>query len=403
MEKSGVSIAPGPAPLRAAEASRAAIALACAIGFAFSTNYTNHAPLAGALAREFAFSQALAGLLTTGIFATHAFMQVPGGYVVDRFGSRRVLIVALAWVAIGNFAIVLANAYWQLLFWKIFTGIGTGTSFVAGARYIHETVTGPRLHLAQGLYGGSILLGSGFVILAVPRIYVWAGWRAAFLITASVAAGAWLLWMLAATGAARAPHAAGSFRGLLLAPQLWLLGMMQMASFGLAIVVGAWIVALLGNAFHMPPVKAGLVGSLVLLLGILTRPLGGAIRRIVHIRPLLAASFVMNAAGCLLLASGWNSLALALAAVLLLGAGCGLPYAAVFTRAAALFPERAGAAMGFVNMLGILMILVGAPAVGRLADWTGSFRSGLVALGAFSLIACAAVLVLSRNEPSTAL
>jgi hypothetical protein len=29
----------------------------------------------------------------------------------------------------------------------------------------------PWLHLAQGLYGGSILLGSGFVLLAVPRIF----------------------------------------------------------------------------------------------------------------------------------------------------------------------------------------------------------------------------------------
>ena len=402
MERSGVSIAPDPA---AAQVPRqgAALLCACAIGFAFSANYTNHAPLVGALSREFGFNQTLGGLLTTGIFVTHAVMQVPGGHLVDRLGSRRVLTWAMLWVAMGNFAIAFSGAYWQLVAWKIFTGIGTGTCFVGGGRYIHEALAGPRLHFAQGLYGGSILLGSGFVILAVPQIQMWAAWRGAFLITAAVAAAAWILWITVAPPVRASAQARVHFRGLLLGPQLWLLGLMQMASFGLAIVVGAWIVALLGGTFRMPAAEAGMVGSLVLLLGIVTRPLGGALRRHTGMRPLLAGSFLMNATGCIALASGQNSLALAVMAVVLIGVGCGLPYAALFTRAAALVPDRAGAAMGLVNMLGILMILVGAPLVGHLADWTGGFRWSFLALSGFSLLACAAVFWVSRDEPSTAL
>ncbi len=382
---------------------KAALACACAVGFAFSANYTNHAPLAAALARQFGFSQALAGLLTTGIFTTHAAMQIPGGHLVDRLGSRKVLIGALAWVVLGNLGIAFAGSYWQLLAWKIFTGIGTGTCFVAGARYTHEALAGPRLHLAQGLYGGSILLGSGFVILAVPRIYMFMGWRGTFVTSAAVGVVAWLLWVVAAPRIAPAAHAGGDLWRMLTAPQLWLLGLMQMASFGLAIVVGAWIVALLGNAFRMPLGRAGLVGSLVLLLGIGMRPLGGALRHYVPVRALLAGSFLMNAAGCFLLAAGWNALPLAVLAVGLVGMGCGLPYAALFTRAAALFPGRAAAAMGLVNMLGIVMILIGAPLIGQLVDWTGSFRSSFLVLSAFSLVACAAVFLVSRDEPSSAL
>jgi MFS family permease len=119
-------------------------------------------------------------------------------------------------------------------------------------------------------------------------------------------------------------------------------------------------------------------------------------------RALLSASFLASAAGCFMLAAGWHSLPLAVVAVLLIGIGCGLPYAALFTRAASLFPGRAAAAMGLVNMLGILMILVGAPLVGHLADWSGSFRSSFVALGGFSLAASAAVSLVSRDEPTTA-
>jgi len=399
---SGTSVAREPAAL-SREAQNAALACACAVGFAFSANYTNHAPLAGALARQFGFNQALAGLLTTGIFATHAAMQVPGGHLVDRLGSRRILIGALAWVVLGNFGIAFSGAYWQLLAWKIFTGIGTGTCFVAGARYTHEALAGPRLHLAQGLYGGSILLGSGFVILAVPRIYAFTGWRGAFLTSATVAAIAWIVWIAAAPHVNATALAASPFWRMVTTPQLWLLGLMQMASFGVAIVVGAWIVSLLANTFGMPLARAGLVGSLVLLLGIGMRPLGGALRRHIPVRTLLVACFLMNAAGCFVLGSGGHSLALAIAGVLLLGTGCGLPYAALFTRAAALFPGRAAAAMGLVNMLGILMILAGAPLVGHLADWSGSLRSSFLALGAFSLAACAAVFPLSQDEPSPSL
>jgi MFS family permease len=120
-------------------------------------------------------------------------------------------------------------------------------------------------------------------------------------------------------------------------------------------------------------------------------------------RRLLSASFLMNALGCFALASGSHYFPLAAAAVFFIGTGCGLPYAALFTRAGALVPGRAGAAMGLVNMLGIVMILVGAPLVGRLADWTGSFQSGFLALGGFSLIAMAAAALITRDEPAPAL
>ncbi len=399
MATSGLAIAREASALSRRAQNRALLSV-CAVGFAFSVNYTNHAPLAGVLASQFGFSQALAGLLTTGIFATHAAMQIPGGHLVDRFGSRRILIGALAWVLLASFGIAFSSAYWQLFAWKIFAGIGTGTCFVAGARYTHDALAGPRLHLAQGLYGGSILLGSGFVILVVPRIYSLSGWRAAFLASAALGALTWMAWVTAAPRVAPAAHARGQFRRMLMAPQLWLLGWMQAASFALAIVVGAWIVSLLSTTFGMPIARAGLVGSLVLLLGIGTRPLGGALRHHVPVRTLLVASFLMNAAGCCLLACGLHSLPLAVAAVVLLGTGCGLPYAALFTRAAVLFPGRAAAAMGLVNMLGIVMILAAAPLMGRLADWSGSLRPGFLALGAFSFLACGAVFLIHPDEPS---
>jgi MFS family permease len=398
---SQVSAAAARAGLSAAQ-QRVAVICGCVVAFAYSANYTNHAPLAPALMREFGFNQALAGFLTTGIFATHAAMQIPGGSLVDRLGSKRVLLFALAWVALGNIGMAFAGAYWQLLLCKIFTGMGTGVCFVGGARYVHNAAAGPGLHTAQGFFGGSIQLGAGFVILAVPRLYLLAGWRATFLVSAGMALTAAIIWLTAAPAVAATSSAPGRFSEMLLAPQLWLLGFVQMATFSISLVVGSWVVVMLTKVLHVPATRAGLIGSLVLLLGIVSRPLGGALRRHMGIRPLFVGSLMMIALGCFVFVFPSISFGPALMAVILIGIGCGLPYAAMFSRAGALFPGRTGAAMGLVNMVGIVMILAGAPLVGHLADLTGTFRASFVALGGFALLVCAtAVPLIHPEEPAS--
>src|SRR5207244_5874509 len=126
-------------------------------------------------------------VVTTGYVDRYASMQIPGVLLGDRLGSKRVLLCALAGVTLVNLGIAFSGAYWQLLLCKIFTGLGTGVCFVGGARYVHAAAAGGRLNLAQGLFGGSVQLGAGFVILAVPRLYLLAGWRAAFLVSAGMA------------------------------------------------------------------------------------------------------------------------------------------------------------------------------------------------------------------------
>jgi len=280
--------------------------------------------------------------------------------------------------------------------------MGTGICFVGGARYVHAAASRSRMNLAQGLFGGSVQLGAGFVILAVPRLNLLAGWRSTFLVCAGMALTAAIIWTAAAPNVMSGAAPPGRFGEMLWAPQLWLLGLVQMASFGLSIIVGSWVVVLLIKVLRVPATQAGLIGSLVLLLGIISRPLGGVLRRHLGIRTLFVSSMLMIALGCLAFVTASISYGVAVTAVMLIGIGVGLPYAAMFSRAGALFPGRAGAAMGLVNMLGILMILGGAPLVGHLADLSGNFRVSFVVLGGFALLVCAAVIPFIHSaEPAT--
>jgi nitrate/nitrite transporter NarK len=223
------------------------------------------------------------------------------------------------------------------------------------------------------------------------------GWRGACLACALVAAAAWAWWTTAAPHQGHIVRAAPGLGDVAAQGELWLLGLMQMASFGLMIVVGTWITVLLKTALQMPLKTAGVMGSMVVLLGIVSRPAGGWLAERVPVRTLVRGSLLLNAAACFLLASG-RSAGLTWIAIVALGAGCGLPYAAVFNRAAALVPAGAGAAMGLVNMVGIVMILVGAPAVGYLADWTGQFQTSFWVLGGFALSAAAAASAIPERK-----
>ena len=124
------------------------------------------------------------------------------------------------------------------------------------------------------------------------------------------------------------------FSGMLRSPQLWLLGLVQMASFGLVIVIGVWISTYLTKSFHLTPVQAGRIGSLVLVIGVATRPIGGMLvprwgaRRTLRDRPCVS----LCAIACLCFGLGTASLIRAAVGVFLLGVGAGLPYAGVFNR-----------------------------------------------------------------------
>ena len=360
---------------------------ACAVGFAYSCNYTNHAPLIPLLIKQFGFTKAMAGLLTTAMFLTHAAMQIPAGHLADKLGGKKVVILALLVVVAGNIGITYSNNYSELLFWKFFIGFGTGTCFIAGARYISQIVSAEELPKAQGYYGASILLGSGFVIFVMPRIAEATNWKGAFLSTATLAFVILSLWVIIAPKPALKVHPYIKLSKLLLHPQLWVLGIVQMASFGLVIVIGSWITLLLKQQMLIAnPLLISLIASLVILIGVITRPFGGVLVTKIGARLLLQISFLLNTVGCLLLAYVGSSIGLALFAIVLLGIGCGLPYATIFDRATILFPGRAGAAKGLVNMLGVIMIVIGTPLVGYVADVSGQFTNSFIALGALSFI-----------------
>lgn len=363
---------------------------ACALGLSAGWNVANTGAVAQQLADSYGVSLAAIGLLTTALFITHLAMQIPGGRMSDRYGARRAGLVGLALIVAFSTIAMAAPVFELGLAMRALTGLGTGLGFIAGSAYVRAIGGSPA---AQGLYGGVGLAGGGLALAIVPRVEDWLGWRAPFATSVVVA-----LIGLALLGAARQderhPRPAreeGLDTGVLRDRRLYRLAALYGASLGLSVIAGNWVVTLLDRNGGVGKGAAGAIGSLTLVLGVITRPLGGWILRNhpASVRGAVGASLAAAAVGTFLLAAAYPPWLAALGAALV-GIGAGIPFAPAFTGAAAMRPDSPAAAVGLVNGAASAVALVGTPLLGLSFALPGDGRIGfaLVAvLWAVSLLA----------------
>ena len=313
-------------------------------------------------------------------------MQLPAGRGADRFGSQSVALLAIAAGVVGNAILLLDAGFEVALVARAIVGIGSGAAFVAGLDLVRAGGGGTAL---QGLYGGATMTGGGLALMVVPPLTDATSWRATYW-TAGVLAVLAALPTLLATGLPRIGHA-GDW--LLRDRALLPLGVMQAATFGLAIVAGNWVVPLLERQ-GASSTAAGLAGGLVLFVGIVTRPAGGVLAGRVSRRLLVAAALVGTSVGALLLAIGM-SLAVSTVGAFVLGLMAGLPFAVIFAAAQRLRPDAPGAAIALVNGCAVLTILVGTPLAGLAFELPSD---GRLAFAAIAVLAAAALVPL-RTTP----
>ncbi|HEV7640232.1 MAG TPA: MFS transporter [Gaiellaceae bacterium] len=354
-------------------ATLGAFALAFTPGF----NVANVGAVADQVAHAYGIGLAVVGLFTTGLFVTHAALQVPMGRLCDRLGARVVGGSGLLIVACASAAALTWKEAWFAIGMRLVAGVGTAASFVAGAEYTRATIGSA---VAQGVYGAVSMAAGGLALALVP---LWGSWQAPFVTAALVAAVGAVLVALAPREPARAPVP----RGLptVVDRRLLPLAAMHAASFGLSVVIGNWVVTLLHRAGGQPERVAGVAGGLVLFLGVISRPLGG---RLIDRPGVIRASFVVSGLGIAALSVA-KPLPLAIAAAAVVGIATGIPFAPAFAGAQRLRPDAPGAAVGFVNMIAAATILVGTPLLGLTFSLPGDGRIGFLVVALLCLLTAA--------------
>ena len=340
-----------------------AVAGGSAVGFSAGWNIADTGAVAEDLADAYATSLGVIGLFTAVLFLVHLVMQLPAGRLSDRFGPARVCAAGLAVMAAGNAIASLAAEPALAIGARALLGVGTALGFIGGSDFVRASRGSP---FAQGLYGGLATAGGGVALAVVPALEPTLGWRTPYLTAVAVAALA--AAMLAA--APRPEHVQrrsgdrAPLRSLVRDRTLLRLAAVFAASFGLSVVIANWVVTLLERESALSSEAAGLIGSLTLVLGVVSRPLGGWIldRHPARVRAAIVSAALLGAAGTLALTAG--SPALAVVGALVVGLVAGISFAPAFTGAAALHPGSPATAIGFVNGAGALTILLGTALAG---------------------------------------
>ena len=359
----------------------------CMTSVATAVNYTNYGPLIPVLRTDLHISSGQAGLMSTLLFLGLAVAYIPAGALADRYGSRPVLIGSSILIATGGILLPLIPNFTWILLCRAITGIGAGGAFVAGAGVAASM--GKHSPLAQGLYGGSVQIGSGLGLLLTPFLAIWFGWRGAFLFWGIFAISIVITWVFVNDGQVTHTPTKVDLKAGLRSPAVWTLGLAHMGTFGLGNAIAAWIAVYLAHQYGLSLGLAATLGSIALLTGMFFRPLGGILigRGMIGAFPLLQMGTIMGFIGVALLAIPLRSPFLVIAGMGLIAIGATIPYTAVFNEAARLRDVSKGIAQGLVSVISVPTVILGPPLIGFLFENTGNFTLAFGSILIFSSIA----------------
>lgn len=117
-------------------------------------------PVMGSIGEEWNLDKSELGLMSTVFFAAYAFMQIPTGFLADKFGRVKVLVVGFIVFGVGTYLSGASTTFGIFLMMRALTGLGEGTYY--GSQYgISSTIT-PQKY--RGLVAALINSGMAFGI-----------------------------------------------------------------------------------------------------------------------------------------------------------------------------------------------------------------------------------------------
>src|SRR3954464_7793721 len=149
------------------------------------------------LMRDLGIGSEALGALTGAFFFGFASMQIPCGFLFDRFGPRRSVAGMLVVATIGGIVFTLAPSWPELLTGRVLMGCGFGVMLIGSMVVIARWFPPDRFSTVTAMVMSIGLLGN----LAATTPLAWAaqavGWRAVFgaavIFTALAAVAVWLV------------------------------------------------------------------------------------------------------------------------------------------------------------------------------------------------------------------
>jgi MFS family permease len=349
---------------------------------------------------RFGATAAELGLFGVLQLAVYAGLQVPVGVLLDRFGSRRLIVSGAVTMALGQVLLSQAHSVSGAVLARVLVGAGDAMTFTAVLRLVGLWFAPRQVPVVTQLTG---LLGQlGQLAAAYPLVFALraAGWSPAFLAAAAVGAAVGLLVLLVVRDSApdrvvapvplHLPHVRAQLRGAWREPGTRL-GMWThfTTQFSATVFALLWGYPFLVIGEGRTPTEAGLLLTLLVLVSVAVGPvIGHLVGRYPFRRsaPVLAIVGASAAAWTLVLAwPGRAPLALLVLLVVVLatngpGSMVGFDYARTENP-----PGRLSSATGIVNVGGFVAALLTILAIGLVLSARAPGGATAATLGDFKV------------------
>ena len=155
------------------------------------------------LAEEYHLSQVRLGWVFSAFLLGYALFQTPGGWLVDRFGPRRVLTVGVVWWGIFTaLTASLPTKVWgAVLFFilvRFLLGAGEAIIYPSSNQFVSQWIPSQERGIANGMIFAGVGAGAGIAPILVSYVMVHYGWRSSFWVSAVVGLIAGAVWYLIA-------------------------------------------------------------------------------------------------------------------------------------------------------------------------------------------------------------
>ncbi len=346
-------------------------------------------------------SFAQAGMLSAAATFAYALGQIPGGYLADRFGPKRIFFIGILGSTLLSLNFGMIQSYPAALANQVVSGAFRAMIFAPGLTLVASWFPPDRKATAMGVYVIGGVSGNILLSLIGPFLVGYYGWRPPFIAFAALGVCAAFVYLFFGKEkpAAGPKHPVGmldAFR-LFRYPIMWVCAGIQFIRFGVTTSFNFWLPSLLVADRGLSLQTAGFITAMGFALTGPSNALGGYTSDRLRNPPLvIGASLAVLACTSALLVYVTSMPALVLV-VAVNSIFVQFYFGPLFYVPVEVLGQRvAGMSAGFGNMFANLGSLTFAYALGVVKDTAGVFNRGFLATSAFCVVGVVLAAVLAR-------
>lgn len=275
---------------------RLALAGCFLVSTGFNAYLLSPAPLLPVIGVEFGVDKPTAGLAISTAYISWLLLQLPGGFLLDRYDNRRLVYGALIVFGLAAGASGLSTSYSGFLATRLIAGATAVFLWTGCANIVTRVFPADTRGRATSVFVASAPLGLTVAQFAGPHVAGAWGWRAVNLLYPLLTLAGLPVFAMALRRPIRSPSRLplGEFVRALRHPGVLAVSVASAFAYALFLFLNAWMPTYATETLGSGLASAGAAASLVPLAGIIARPGGGWLSdRLGRRRPVILLSFAM--------------------------------------------------------------------------------------------------------------